>query len=185
MKILKSELKFDGYLKVHNLEIMTSNGGIINREVVSKESDKLSDDAVMCLLYDKKKESIILVKQFRQGLFRQEDKFSIEAVAGTLEKGECPEECVKREVLEEVGYEIDEIFDLGSAFSSPGCISEKTYLYIATVGDRINNGGGLEEENEEIEVIEVPLDDLDNFNIMDVKTRLLLSEFKEVRYFFI
>lgn len=135
------------------------------------------------LLYNTKKNTVILTKQFRMPIYEntQEDAMSIEVCAGAMDKKEDPKECILREIEEEVGYSIKEATNVFEAYMSPGAVTEKIFHFIAEYTDemKINNGGGLEEEGEEITVLEMPftkaIEMLGNQEIKDAKTVLLLQ----------
>jgi nudix-type nucleoside diphosphatase (YffH/AdpP family) len=135
------------------------------------------------LLYNKEKQTVILTKQFRMPAYdnNKKDGMSIEVCAGAIDKNEVPEVCIIREVEEEVGYKINSAKKVMECYMSPGAVTEKMFLFIAEYTDamKINNGGGLEIEDEEIEVLEIPflkaLEMVDKFEIMDAKTIMLLQ----------
>ncbi|MDP5156979.1 MAG: NUDIX domain-containing protein [Flaviramulus sp.] len=135
------------------------------------------------LLYNKEKGTIILTKQFRMPAFdnNKKDGMSVEVCAGAIDKNEAPEVCIIREVEEEVGYKIESAKKVIECYTSPGAVTEKMFLFVAEYNDamKINDGGGLEIENEEIEVLEIPfskaLSMVDHFEIIDAKTILLLQ----------
>ena len=78
----------------------------------------------------------------------------LEIPAGTLEPGETVEECVKRELREETGYEAGEIRRLLSCFMAPGYSSEVIHFYIAR--DLVEVGGAPEPDEEiDVEVIDL------------------------------
>lgn len=135
------------------------------------------------LLYNKEKGTVVLTKQFRMPAYdnSKNDGMSIEVCAGAIDKNEPPEVCIIREVEEEVGYRILKVKKVMEAYMSPGAVTEKMYLFIGEYTDamKINDGGGLEIEDEEIEVLEIPfstaLTMIDNFEIIDAKTIMLLQ----------
>ena len=135
------------------------------------------------LLYNKEKQTVILTKQFRMPAYvnNPKESMSIEVCAGALDKNEDPETCIIREVEEEVGYKIESAKKVLECYTSPGAVTEKMFLFIAEYDDsmKINEGGGLEIENEEIEVLEIPFSKalamVDDFEIIDAKTILLLQ----------
>ena len=135
------------------------------------------------LLYNREKKTIILTKQFRVPPYTNDnnDGMSIEVCAGALDKNESPETCIIREVEEEVGYKIKTATKVLESYMSPGAVTEKMYYFIAEYKDemKINDGGGLEVEDEEIEVIELPfteaLEMMESFEIKDAKTIVLLQ----------
>ena len=128
------------------------------------------------LLYNKEKGTIILTKQFRMPAFDNNKKDGM-----SIDKNEAPEVCIIREVEEEVGYKIESAKKVIECYTSPGAVTEKMFLFVAEYNDamKINDGGGLEIENEEIEVLEIPfskaLSMVDHFEIIDAKTILLLQ----------
>jgi ADP-ribose pyrophosphatase len=175
MKILSTKKVFEGFLSILNLEVQTSTGEVINREVMTRENGKNSSDGVCALVFDTVKKKYIFTKQFRTGLINEDNQDLIEVVAGTLETGEDPSECMKREIEEELGYKTDKIKFFNKGFVSPGGCTEKIYMFIVEVSEKISEGGGLESEHEEIEVIEMNEYDTITYDFMDLKTQFLVS----------
>ncbi|WP_346882299.1 NUDIX domain-containing protein [uncultured Algibacter sp.] len=140
-------------------------------------------DGTAILLYNPNKKTVILTKQFRMPAYNnnEADGMSIEVCAGAIDKNEAPEICIIRETEEEVGYKITHAKKVMECYMSPGAITEKMYLFIAEYNDamKVNDGGGLDSEGEEIDVLEIPftktLTMIDNFEIIDAKTVLLLQ----------
>ncbi|MEZ4803044.1 MAG: NUDIX domain-containing protein [Gelidibacter sp.] len=135
------------------------------------------------LLYNREKKTVILTKQFRMPSYHNDknDGMSIEVCAGAIDKNESAESTIIREVEEEVGYRIQKAEQVFSAYSSPGALSEKMYLFIAEYNDdmKVNDGGGVENENEEIEVLELKfqkaIEMVSSGDIQDFKTIMLLQ----------
>ena len=135
------------------------------------------------LLYHPKKQTVVLTKQFRMPAYHndQNDGMSMEVCAGAIDKNESPASTIIREVEEEVGYRIEKVEQIFSAYSSPGALSEKMYLFIAEYNEAMksNEGGGVEHENEEIEVLELPFSKalamIASGDIQDFKTIMLLQ----------
>ena len=135
------------------------------------------------LLYNKSKGTVILTKQFRMPAYANNtaDGMSIEVCAGALDKDELAETCIIREVEEEVGYRIKNAKKVMEAYTSPGAVTEKMFLFVAEYSDdmKVNDGGGVKWENEEIEVMEIPfhqaIDWMNNGEIVDAKTIMLLQ----------
>ncbi len=110
-------------------------------------------DAVAVLLYDKPRDLVLLIEQFRVGpAVRQQQPWMLEIVAGMLEEGEDKLACARRECIEEAGYEPQQLHDLGSFYVSPGGCSERIFLYLGEVDSQapIGKGGGLAVEHEDI-----------------------------------
>ncbi|WP_299248412.1 NUDIX domain-containing protein [uncultured Lacinutrix sp.] len=150
---------------------------------VSKKRESYNrGDGATILLYNKEKQTVILVKQFRISAFLNEDKtgFIIETCAGMLDKDD-PKTCVIREVEEETGYRLKEVKKIMEAYSSPGALTEKLYYFVGeySEGMKVSEGGGLESEKEDIEILEMPfkeaLQKIETGEISDAKTIILLQ----------
>lgn len=134
---------YDGYFKVNELSIKDGDNEY-TREVFER------GNAVAAIVYDTVKEKYLFTKQWRPGA--QGDM--IEIVAGSLDiEGEKPEEALKREIIEEMGYKVDLINHLRDFYVSPGGCSEVCSLYYVEVSEKVAEGGGIDNEN--IEVVEV------------------------------
>jgi GDP-mannose pyrophosphatase NudK len=139
-------------------------------------------DGVTILLYNKTRGTIILTKQLRFPTFvnGNAEGFLIETCAGKLDD-ESPEECAKREAEEETGYKIVDIKKAFELYMSPGSVTEKIYFFTASyeASMRVNEGGGLASEQENIEVLEIPFTEavqmLNDHKIKDGKTVILLQ----------
>jgi GDP-mannose pyrophosphatase NudK len=104
----------------------------------------------------------------------------IECCAGLLDN-DNPEECIRRETEEETGYKITDVKKVFEAYMSPGSVTEILHFFVAeyTSDMKVNDGGGAVDENENIEVLEMPLADALNKiktgEIKDAKTIMLLQ----------
>ena len=172
---MEKKVKYEGWLNIHQVKDTNKNGVKIDREVMTRSVDNRSDDSVAGILLDVNKGIYYFVNQYRAGVsIRSEDPYITEVVAGTLEKSEDPKECFKREAMEEVGFKVDNLIELSSLYTSPGGTSEKCYLYIAT-GEKTEIGGGLEQENEDIEVVELSKEEVSKTVFKDMKTQYLVN----------
>ncbi|PQJ77953.1 NUDIX domain-containing protein [Polaribacter porphyrae] len=170
---------FWGKLEHVNFDFTFKNGKSVNltHEVYGKS------DGVAILLYNPKTKKVILSKQFRMPVFVAgvDNGFSIEVVGGALDENETAKTCVIRETEEEVGYRISEVKKVSTVFLSPGIVKERVHLFVGKYkdSDKTENGGGLEDENEEIEVIETNFSDalkmIETEEIIDARTILLLQ----------
>jgi nudix-type nucleoside diphosphatase (YffH/AdpP family) len=92
-----------------------------------------------------------------------------------------PEDCVKREAEEETGFKIDKVRKIFEAYMSPGSVTEIVYFFVAEYSKdmKINEGGGMAHEQEDIEVLEINFDDamrmMETGEIKDGKTIMLLQ----------
>lgn len=180
IKILKTEILSDNWYTLNKVtfEYQKNNGTL---ETQSREAYDRGNGATI-LLYNKESKTVILTKQFRLPTYinGNEDGMMIEACAGLLDK-DNPEDCIKRETEEELGYEISDVKKVFEVYMSPGSVTEILYFFIAEYSKsmKINDGGGLEEEQEEIEVLELDinkaLEMIDLGEIKDAKTIMLLQ----------
>ncbi len=134
------------------------------------------------LLYNKRTKTVILTHQFRMPTYLNGNKtgMMIEVCAGLLEE-DNPEECIKRETEEETGYKISAVEKLFEVYMSPGAVTEILYFFAAeyTKEMKVNEGGGLAGEHENIDVLEFDFDTAYNMiatgEIKDAKTIILLQ----------
>jgi nudix-type nucleoside diphosphatase (YffH/AdpP family) len=134
------------------------------------------------LLFDPHRRTVILTRQFRLPAFLNgsADGMLIEACAGLLD-GDDPETCIRREAEEETGYRVRQPRKVFEAYMSPGSVTEKLHFFVAEYEpeDRILTGGGLADEGEDIEVVEMPLAEalagIASGAIEDGKTVMLLQ----------
>jgi len=142
-------------------------------------------DVVVVLLVDDSRKKIMLVKQFRLPTFLNgnDTGYLVEACAGIIDGDESPEQTVYREVEEETGYQIHNLEKIAGAYSSPNATTEYMHLFIAKYNEncKISKGGGLANEGESIEVIELDFEEarekLMEGAFRDIKTILLLQHF--------
>ncbi|PQJ82360.1 NUDIX domain-containing protein [Polaribacter glomeratus] len=170
---------FWGTLEHVNFDFRFKNGKSANltHEVYGK------NDGVAILLYNPSTKKVILSKQFRMPVYVAgvSNGFSIELVGGAIDDNESPENCVIRETEEEVGYSVKKVKKVATVFLSPGLMKERTYLYVASYNEdnKVDNGGGLASENEEIEVLETSfktaLKMIETEEIIDARTIMMLQ----------
>lgn len=133
------------------------------------------------LLHDRKTGNVLLTRQFRMPAFVNGHHGMLIETPGGLLDDASPEERIRAEVEEETGYRVRHVEKVFEAFMSPGSVTEKLYFYLGDYDRsmRVSDGGGVEEEGEEIETIEVPLQTalrmIDSGEIMDGKTIMLLQ----------
>ncbi len=160
-KVISRESKYKGYLKVEALTVMTGGGQEVNREVLRKQN------AVAALVYDTVKGKYIFARLWRPG---PEDTMT-EICAGVLDHpGESLEECITREIGEELGYRVDDVTFIAEGFVSPGYTTEMIAVYFARVSQRSGPGGGAPGENEEIEIIEMSREEMLSARFYDLKS---------------
>jgi nudix-type nucleoside diphosphatase (YffH/AdpP family) len=140
--------------------------------------DSASGAAV--LLYNRERRTVVLTRQFRIGArLNGHDGFLLEAAAGVLDDAP-PAERAELEAREETGYELEHLEPVMQLFVSPGSTTERIHLFVAEYDParRCGHGGGLSEEGEDIQVVELDFDDalamIETGGIIDAKTVLLL-----------
>jgi nudix-type nucleoside diphosphatase (YffH/AdpP family) len=138
-------------------------------------------NAATLLPYNLVQGTVVLVRQFRLPAYvNGYDDLLIEAAAGLLDN-ESPEARIRAEVEEETGYRLGEIRKVFEAFMSPGSVTENLHFFVAEYRPdmRIGSGGGLPDEGEDIEVLELPIDQamamIGDGRIVDAKTIMLLQ----------
>lgn len=138
-------------------------------------------NGVVILLYNRERRSVVLTRQFRLPAYvNQHDGMLIEACAGLLDEDD-PEAAIIRETEEETGYRLERVTKVFEAFMSPGSVTERLYFYVAEydADSKVSSSGGLADEGEDIEVLELDFDAamgmIDSGEIMDGKTIMLLQ----------
>lgn len=165
-------------LRKVNYEYTEKDG---RRAMQSREVYDRGNGAVI-LLYNKQAGTVILTRQFRMPTFLNGNATGmlIEACAGLLDK-DNPEVAIRRETEEETGYKIGVIEKVFESYMSPGSVTEILYFFTAEYEPsmKVSDGGGLEEEQEEIEVLELSIDRalemVKTGEIKDGKTIMLLQ----------
>ncbi|CAI6051661.1 GDP-mannose pyrophosphatase NudK [Cohnella sp. JJ-181] len=180
IRIIKEELLSDNWyvLKKVTFDYEKGNG---QWEVQSREVYDRGNGATI-LLYNRQKQTVVLTRQFRMPTYKNGNRSGmlIEACAGLLDK-ETPETSILRETEEETGYRINRVQKIGEAYMSPGSVTEILHFFVAEYAEdmAIGTGGGLDEEQENIEVMELPyaqaMQMVENGEIRDGKTIMLLQ----------
>jgi GDP-mannose pyrophosphatase NudK len=183
VRIIQEELLSDNWytLKKYTYEIVKKDG------TVHKQIREVYDrgNGASILLYNKEQKTIVLTRQFRLPSFVNGNTsgFLIEACAGLLDQ-DNPEQAIKRETEEETGYRIKDVRKIFEAYMSPGSVSEILHFFIAEYSQsmKVHAGGGVEHEQEDIEVLEMSFDQaismMESGEIRDAKTIMLLQYLK-------
>lgn len=149
------------------------------KEITTRRLAFERGDSVAILLFEKESKSILLTNQFRYPSCKNNDGWLLEIPAGSLEENENPEECVRREVMEELGYKITSPKFINTFYSSPGASTESIFLFFAEVSqnDKTGKGGGNKSENEDIQLVKLPVDKITSklTELKDAKTILALQ----------
>lgn len=180
VKVLTTEILSNNWYTLRKVtyEYKKSNG---TSQTHSREAYDRGNGATI-LLYNKSYCTIILTRQFRLPTFINGNATGmlIETCAGLLDR-DNPEECIRRETEEETGYQVKEVRKIFEAYMSPGSVTEMLHFFIAEYSKdmKVNVGGGLDHEEEDIEVLEITLAEamamVKSGEIKDAKTIILLQ----------
>ena len=180
IRIVETKILSDNWyvLKKITYEYLKPNG---TWEKQTREAYDRGNGATI-LLYNREQKTVILIQQFRLPTFVNGNATGmlIETCAGLLDK-DNPEDCIRRETEEETGYQITDIRKVFEAYMSPGSVTEIVHFFVAeyTRSMKINDGGGIAEEQENIEVLELDFEKALNMittgEIKDGKTIMLLQ----------
>ncbi|MGI4759904.1 MAG: NUDIX domain-containing protein [Janthinobacterium lividum] len=165
MQIVHRERAYDGHFKLNKLTLKTPEGEELPREQFAP------GHAVAALVFDTEQQQYVLTRQFRVGAERE----LLEIAAGMIDKDERPETAVRREIQEELGYDIDQLTEIVTMWPSPGTSAETIVVYYAEVSRQTGPGGGLAEENEQIEMVRLSREELVQEKIQDAKTMLAVQ----------
>ncbi|MEG3127806.1 GDP-mannose pyrophosphatase NudK [Pantoea cypripedii] len=178
INIIKEKLLSENWFVLRNFtyEITRNNGEVLRhkREVYDR------GNGATILLYNREKNSVVLIRQFRIATYLNGNESGelIEACAGLLDD-DTPEDCIRKEAIEETGYQVGKVEKLWQAYMSPGGVTEIVHFFAAEYSEaqRTNTGGGVEDE--EIAVLELPFPEamamVKNGRICDGKTIMLLQ----------
>ena len=134
------------------------------------------------LLYNKEQQTVVLTRQFRMPTYINGNASGmlIECCAGLLD-ADNPEDCIRRETMEETGYAVTDVRKVFEAYMSPGSVTEILHFFVAaySAAQKVQEGGGLAEEQENIQVLELPfiqaMEMIRSGDIKDAKTIMLLQ----------
>lgn len=180
IKIRKKELLSDNWYMLHKItyDYQKTDG---TWETQTREAYDRGNGATI-LLYNKARKTVILTRQFRMPTYVNGNATGmlIEACAGLLDKDNA-EDCIRKETEEETGYQVTKVRKVFESYMSPGSVTEILYFFVAEYDAhmKVSEGGGLEHEQENIEVLELDFEEAYNMiqtgEIRDGKTIMLLQ----------
>lgn len=174
---IKNQLLSDNWyvLRKYTYDLIKRNG---ERQPQVREVYDRGNGATI-LLYNRSKKTVLLINQFRMPTYVNGNTSGmlLETCAGLLDN-DSPEDCIRKEAIEETGYAISKVEKLFEAYMSPGSVTEVVHFFAAEYDDaqRVTAGGGIDDED--IEVLELPfilaLEMIRDGRIKDGKTIMLL-----------
>ena len=179
VEIVNTEILSDHWYTLKKVTYnYTRSDGTVQKQV--REAYDRGNGAAV-LLYNPRKKTVLLTRQFRLPAYinGHPTGMIIEVCAGLLDESN-PEDCVIREAEEETGYKIPKVTKVYEAYMSPGAVTEILHFFIGEYDDsmKVADGGGMEHEQEDIEVLEVPYAEILAMmkagEIRDAKTIMLL-----------
>jgi nudix-type nucleoside diphosphatase (YffH/AdpP family) len=169
----------DGYFHVEEVKVSFQLlSGAMSPPV--KRLNLKRDLAAAVLLDNKARGCVVLVKQFRYAAFEHGPGWLTEVVAGLIDPGETAEQAIRREAVEEAGYQVGALEMITTFYTTPGICSERIALFYGETqgAEPASKGGGLAAEGEDIEVLELPYNEafamVDRGEIIDGKTLIAL-----------
>ncbi|SHK70206.1 NUDIX domain-containing protein [Hymenobacter psychrotolerans] len=164
MKITDRKTAYDGHFK---LRVLTLQDGDDQLKRERFEPGR----AVAALVWDTQQQQYLLTRQYRIGPESQ----MVELPAGMIDGDEAPEAAIRREVQEELGYDIDQLEQIARIYPSPGTSAEIITVFFAEVSHQSGQGGGLAEEHEKIELVPMSRTQLQQYEFEDAKTILAVQ----------
>jgi ADP-ribose pyrophosphatase len=182
VKLINQKRLMDGFFKIDKVKLQFEKiDGSFSKPVKRFHIDRGQAAAAVIFLRDV--QELVFVKQFRYAHYSAgKGGWTTEIVAGLLD-GDSPMECIKRECREETGYELEKVEKICTFFATPGITNEKVHLFAGVTSSVLKKykGGGLEEEEEDIQVIRFPVAEvkerLKNHYFDDGKTIIALQHF--------
>lgn len=178
-RIESIETVYQGWGRLLLATLRTPDGTRITRQIEDH------GDAVGVLPYDAARGTVLLVRQSRPPLLLRGEAAPVyEVLAGRIDAGESIVETARREAMEECGLRLGDLHLVGHFFAMPAVSTERISLYLApyTAADRVAAGGGLADEQEDIDVIEMPIELLwaqGMAALADMKTALLVLALRD------
>ena len=176
VKILSEKRVFDRFLKIDEItHTHETYSGPDSPKLVRFVMER--GDSVAALVHDVENGEVLLAEQFRIATYRHGPGWIAETAAGAIEAQEDPEEAMRREILEELGYRVRRLSKIGLFYVSPGGASERIHLFYAKVRPSMlvdASASGAREEDEDIRTLRIPVKKfllkINKMEIQDAKT---------------
>jgi ADP-ribose pyrophosphatase len=97
---------------------------------------------------------VVMIRQYRHG----SREVTLEIPGGLIDPGDTPEKAAARELLEETGYEAEELVQIGVVNPNPALFNNRCYTFIARNAQKIR--APMPDQREDIEVVLMPISDI-------------------------
>lgn len=181
-EIIDVEAKYRGWCTLYLATVRLADGRTITRAIEDH------GNAACVLPYDPDRRTALMIHQLRPPTLHAGGVATLlEAPAGLIDRGEDGATAAQREAMEEVGVRLTALEAVADVWTMPGVSTERMALFLGVYAqaDRIAQGGGVDGEHEEIEVIEMPLAELaamaDQGRLTDLKTFALVQTLRMKR----
>jgi ADP-ribose pyrophosphatase len=180
--ILRRRTVFDDVFKIDEAEVRFEQyNGAMSSPVRRLSFER--GDSVAAVVWRRDSDDLLFTEQFRFPTLEKGPGWLLEVIAGIIDPGETAEAAIRREIDEELGYQIDRVEPIATFFLSPGGSSERIFLYFVdtTGANRLSAGGGVAGQHEDIRVVTMSRDTarqaLNDGRFSDAKTLVGLQWF--------
>lgn len=162
VEIQERHREYDGIYKLDRIVLRHEKfNGKMSKRITRVVFER--GDSVAVVLYDRERDAVVLAEQFRYPAYVREgaDGRLLEIVAGSIVGDRTPEAVAQAELVEEVGYAVQELEHLTTFYPSPGASSERVHLYLGHLSSaaQVGPGGGKVGTDEDICVHHLSLDE--------------------------
>jgi ADP-ribose pyrophosphatase len=160
VQIISRKRVLDDFFKIDEVHLRFERYDGSMSEVIRRLNFERGD-SVAALIVDPDKKTAALAEQFMYPAYEKAGGWMPTLVAGMIDQGETAEQAVRREIMEEAGFETERLVPIADFFVSPGGSDERIFLFCAVVSERSRRsaGGGLASESEDIRIVSLPIDD--------------------------
>jgi ADP-ribose pyrophosphatase len=143
-EITDRKVVYDGYTNIEEVTVTNGDESYTREVLVNKNT-------VAAIVKDTAKNKYIFVQQYRAAA----EGVMVEVVHGEIDEGEKPEEALKREIMEEIGYKVEYMNHIFDFYQSPGRMSGICSLFYVEVNEQVHEGGGISDED--INIVEAEM----------------------------
>jgi 8-oxo-dGTP pyrophosphatase MutT (NUDIX family) len=97
---------------------------------------------------------VVMIRQYRHG----SKEVTLEIPGGLVDPGDTPEKAAARELMEETGYQAEELVQIGVVNPNPALFNNRCYTFIAQNAQKIR--APMPDQTEDIEVVLMPISDI-------------------------